>query len=150
MADFASSVGYKPPPGEVRPELAGYKVFKHAFNMQYESFEQKTALRFRHKEHGTWVLELARYDTFSPNVITASSKTQWGASFWNTEWDSVLGANDNLGIGQAAKWEPKLDMFFPAGSLGKELGKDGFQSFLDDVKSIVGIFDEMKTMPRDH
>ena len=44
MADFASSVAYKAPPGEVRPEVTGCKVFTHAFNMQYESFQQKTAV----------------------------------------------------------------------------------------------------------
>lgn len=147
MADFASSVEYKAPPSEVQPGFTGCKVFKHAYNMQYESFEQKTAFRFRHKEHGAWILEVARYDTFSPNVTTASSKTQWGASFWNTEWDTILSANDNLGIGQAAKWEPNFDRFFPVSKDGKELGKDGFQSFLDDVKDITRILDEMMILP---
>ena len=147
MTDFASSVRYKAPPSGVHPEVAGCKVFKHAFNMQYESFEQKTAVQFHHKNHGSWVFEFARYDAFSPNINTVSSKTQWGASFWNTEWDNILAANENLGIGQAATWEPKLDRFFPADNQAKEQAKDGFQSFLDDVKDISDMLDEMKVVP---
>ena len=106
-------------------------------------------LRFRHKEHGAWILELARYDTFSPNVVTASSKSHWGASFWNTEWDGILGTNDNLSIGQAATWEPKFEKFFPGIKVANELDKDGFQSFLDDIKSISGVLDRMRSMPKD-
>lgn len=143
MADFASSIGYKAPPSEVRPEITGAKVFKHAFNLQYETFEQKTALRFQHKDHSAWIFEFARYDTFSPNVSTASEVTQWGASLWNTEWDTILAENDNLGIGQGAKWDAKFGKFFP-GDSQTEGGVDGFQEFLHKVQDVTHMLDEMK------
>ena len=148
MADFEASIAYKAPPSEIRPEITGCKVFKHAFNMPYESFEQKTALQFQHKDHSAWIFEFARYDTFSPNVNTASSKAQWGASFWSTDWDSILAENDDLEIGQAAKWEPKLANFFPGGSQTKALGVDGFQDFLCKVQDVTSMLDEVKALPR--
>ena len=66
MADFASSVAYKAPPGEVRPEVTGCKVFTHAFNMQYESFEQKTAVcvfyfKIAVSHVATYVLQVISY-----------------------------------------------------------------------------------------
>ena len=139
MADFANSVWYKAPPNGVRPEIAGCKVFKHAFNMQYEIFEQKIALQYVYKEQREYIFELARYDTFSPNVNTASSKTQWGASFWNNDWDKTFEENENLGIGQAATWDPKIDRFFA--------GKEGFQTFLDNVHAIKTMLDQTRDIP---
>ena len=148
MADFASSVAYKTPPSGVRPELTGCKVFMHAYNLQYQSFEQKTALRFQHKDNSAWLFEFARYDTFSPNVSTASAKTQWGASLWHAEWDNILGENDILSIGQAAKWSPKFDTFFPTTMRNERLGIDGFQDFLHKVQDVTSMLDEMKGLPK--
>lgn len=150
MADFESSIAYQAPPKEIRPEITGCKVFKHAFNTPYESFEQKTALRFQHKDHSAWIFEFARYDTFSPNVNTASSKAQWGASFWSTDWDNILAENDKLEIGQAAKWEPMLARFFPGSSsqTKKASGVDGFQDFLCKVQDVTNMLDEVKAVPR--
>ena len=150
MADFASSVTFKPPPTGIRPELTGHKVFKFASNLQYESFEQKTAVRYRHIHHGNWIFELARYDTFTGNIATASGKTQWGASYWNAEWDNTLGANLPLGIGQAAKWDPWLTTFFPDNPHTSNTGRDtGFKDFMQDTKYITGMLDEMKGLAKD-
>ena len=148
MADFAASIAYQAPPSGIRPEITGCKIFKHAFNMPYESFEQKTALRFQYKDHSAWIFEFARYDIFSPNVSTASSKAQWGASFWNSDWDTILAENDMLEIGQAAKWEPKLARFFPGSSQTKASGVDGFQDFLGKVQDVTNMLDEVKALPR--
>ena len=146
MADFMSSIAYKAPPAGIRPELTGHKVFKYATNLKFDSFEQKTALRFRHARRKAWVFELARYDSFTDNTVSAPETTQWGATFLNTEWEHVLGANNILGIGQAANWDPWLSRFFP--ETAKD-GKDtGFQGFLQDVEYITKMLDEMKNLGR--
>lgn len=150
MADLASSVAFKPPPSGIRPEITGYKVFTFASNLRLESFEQKTAVRYCHKKHGNWIFELARYDTFTGNIVTASRKTQWGASYWNAEWDNTLGANLSLGIGQAANWNPWFSTFFPENSHTSHKGRDtGFQDFMQDVRYITGMLDEMKGLAND-
>jgi len=150
MADFASSVAFKPPPSGIRPEITGYKVFTFASNLRVQSFEQKTAVRYCHKKRGNWIFELARYDTFTGNIVTASGKTQWGASYWNAEWDNTLGANLSLGIGQAANWNPWMSTFFPENPHTSFKGRDaGFQDFMQDVKYITGMLDEMKGMTND-
>lgn len=147
MADFKSSVAYKPPPAGTRPELTGHKVFQHASNLKVEHFEQKTALRYRHVRHSNWIFELARYDTFTGNNATTSGKTQWGGSFWHTEWDNILGANNLLHIGEAASWDPRLSKFFPENVGTHNKGKDtGFQDFLQDVEYITGMLDGMKSL----
>ncbi|KAL8831744.1 MAG: hypothetical protein Q9191_000672 [Dirinaria sp. TL-2023a] len=147
MADFKSSVTYKPPSAGVQPELTGYKVFQHASNLKVEHFEQKTALRYRHVRHSNWIFELARYDSFTGNNVTASEKTQWGGSFWHTEWDNILGANNLLDIGEAANWDPRLSKFFPENAGTPNKGKDtGFQDFLQDVEYITEMLDGMKNL----
>ena len=71
MAGFASSVAYTAPPDEVRPELTGCKVFKHAFNMQYDSFEQKTAVCV-----STSRSPLSRCLSFCTNIFCESFATE--------------------------------------------------------------------------
>ena len=151
MADFTGSVTYSPPPKGIRPEITGHKVFKISSKLRYESFEQKTAVQFCHRKHGNWIFEVARYDTFTGNIATAAGKTQWGASYWNAEWDNTLGANLSLGIGQAASWNPWLETFFPKNVRSSNSGRDaGFQDFLQDLKYITGMLDEMKGLDNDH
>lgn len=151
MEDFADSVVFNDPPPGTRPELTSFKVFKYAPNFRFESFEQKTALRFCHKDRGNWIFELARYDTFIGNIATASGKTQWGASYWNAEWDNTLGANLALGIGQAAKWDPWFSTFFPENPRTTHSGKEsGFKDFVDDMKYFAGMLDEMRGLSNDH
>lgn len=151
MADFAASVTYRPPPQGIRPELTGHNVFKFSSNLRYESFEQKTAVQYCHKKHVNWIFELARYDTFTGNITTASEKTQWGASYLNAEWDNILGANLALGIGQSAQWNPWLETFFPKNDRTTNTGKNtGFQDFMQDLSYITGRLDEMKGLENAH
>ena len=150
MADFASSVTYRPPPPGTRPEVTGYNVFKAVSNLRYDSFEQKTAVQFCHKLRGNWTFEIARYDAFVGNITPASGKTQWGASYWNVEWDNTLGANLSLGIGQAATWNPWFKTFFPTNPRTSNTRRDvGFRDFIEDVEHITSMLDEMKGMTKD-
>ena len=149
MADFLSSVQYQPPPKDMRPEFTGHKVFQYASILKIESFEQKTALRFRNVHHGDWIFELARYDAFTGNTMTASSKTQWGATYWNIEWDNILGANSSLDVGESASWDPYLDKFFPRTPPTIRTGDhDGFQDFWKDMEYITRLIDEMKSFDK--
>lgn len=149
MADFLSSIKYKPPPEGIRSELTGQKVFEHAANLPFQNFEQKTALRFRHVHRGDWIFELARYDSFTGTILSASGKTQWGATFWNLEWDNILGANIGLKVGQAADWNPWFNNFFPENADFGNRGKHtGFQDFLQDVEYITKMLDEMRGLEK--
>ena len=102
-----------------RIELTGQRVFtwEKDLPMQPSAFQQKTALRYRLAHQSEWEFEIARYDNYGdPKAENVPVETNWGASLYNTRWDSTLTANSTLGIGEAARWDPKLETFFPSPS----------------------------------
>ena len=67
--------------------------------------DQKTALRYRLAHQSEWELEIARYDSYGdPKKENVPVGTNWGATLYNTYWDSVLAAISTLGIGEAARF----------------------------------------------
>lgn len=95
-----------------------------------------------------WIFEFSRYDTYDFSIkglAYTPRNTYWGATFWSSEWDSILSENANLGIGQAARWNRNLGTFFPQNFKSPFTGPDaGFRDFLSNMKSIVELLDEMK------
>lgn len=74
-------------------------------------------------------------------------KTNWGATLWNADWDSELMANTNLGIGEAAKWDPRLTTFFPnrSGALTAEgVISEGVSEFLEIVSDVNNFLNDIK------
>ncbi len=145
MTYFADSVQFRCPTPNPKIELTGHRLFFEVQSFPIESFEQKTALRYRLKNHSSWLFEISRYDSYAVNEPLPSS-TQWGATFWNSKWDAVLAENANLSIGQAAAWDPKLSTFFEAGygSAGMPLDA-GFCEFIQNLRFILEVLDGMKS-----
>lgn len=112
------------------------------------TFEQKTALRYRLINNPACIFEFARYDTYestSNGTATTPKATYWGATFWSAEWDSVLGHNANLGIGEAASWNRTLGTFFQPNFRSSSTGPDaGLKDCMMNITSIVKLLDEMR------
>ena len=153
MAEFAESVKLVKIP-RTRTELTGQKVFTWSKNLpstlQPSAFQQKTALRYRLTNYPEWEFEIARYDSYgNPKSENVPLETNWGATLFNTNWDSILTANSTLGIGEAAGWSPKLETFFPSRSgiidIGEVEGTDpGVLEFLKIVDTISKFIDGLK------
>lgn len=148
MSDFASSVRVKK--GSLRGiELTGCNMFEWQpqmpGNIQPTNFEQKTALHFRLIGAPDYLFEIARYDSYD-NVRnpTYPTTTNWGASLWNTEWDSTLSQNAGIGIGEAANWEPRLSTFLPGGDDATVNDVNpGIKTFLQHVHDITQCLEEI-------
>lgn len=145
MISFANSIQFRYPTPSPKIELTGHKLFFGAPTFPVDSFEQKTALRYRLKNHSAWLFEISRYDTYAVDALLPSN-TQWGATFWNSDWDSTLAENANLSIGQAATWDPKLSTFFEAGHTSASMALDaGFWEFMQNLQFILDVLDGMKS-----
>lgn len=91
MTDFTNSVKLRKLP-KSKVALTGEKIFQWERElpgtMRPITFEQKTSFRYRLVHDVEWIFEVSRYDVYGDaqdeNVPT---KTCWGASMWNTEWD---------------------------------------------------------------
>lgn len=147
MTNFVEKVAAKLPPG-AKPQLSGQRVFTWKATLPSINFEQKTALRYRLLNNSAWVFEFARYDTYestAQGIATTPKDTYWGATFWNSEWDSILGENAHLGIGEAARWNQNLSNFFTPNFRSTSTGPDaGLDDFLSNIKSIVELLDTMR------
>ena len=147
MTAFAESVKLSKIP-KTRTELTGQRVFTWDKGlpgaMQPSTFQQKTALRYRLAHQPEWEFEIARYDHYgNPKNDHVSVETNWGATLYNTNWDSVLTANSTLDIGEAAEWHPTLETFFPSSPSAADIGVEGADlgvtEFLKNVE-VVTIF----------
>lgn len=155
MSKFAESVKLSKIPG-TKTELTGHRVFTWEKGvlgfMQPSAFQQKTALRYRLAHDSEWEFEIARYDSYGdPKKENVPVETNWGATLYNTHWDSVLTANSTLGIGEAAPWDPMLDTFFPSRStpgIADLQGVDGLHpgvtEFFKNVEVVTKFIDSIK------
>ena len=153
MAEFAESVKLAKIP-RTKTELTGHKVFTWKKDlpstMQPSAFQQKTALRYRLNHHPEWEFEIARYDSYgNPKSENVPVETNWGATLFNTNWDSILTANSTLGIGETGRWSPKLETFFPSRSWtadveGVEGTDPGVMEFLQIVDTVLKFIDSLK------
>ena len=150
MTRFAESVKLSKIP-KTRTELTGQRVFTWEKDlpsvMQPTAFQQKTALRYRLAKQSEWEFEIARYDAYGGQKNeNLPIETNWGASLWSTNWDSILTANSTLGIGEAAKWSPNLETFFPSrpGTVDMEGVDPGVTEFFQNVEVVTKFLDSIK------
>ena len=150
MKEFAQSVKLSTIPG-TRIELSGRRAFTWekglSIDMQPTSFEQKTAFVYRLANQPEWEFEIARYDTYGNSQNeNVSTETNWGATLYNTSWDSTLTANSTLGIGEAAGWSPTLETFFPSMLDATEMEEvdPGVVEFVQNVKLVTNFIDSIK------
>ena len=145
MTAFDASVKFKLPPVGKKPEISGRRVFTWGGGLPIMRFEQKTGLRFRLASDSSYMFEFARYDTYGGPGATTPSETQWGASYWNDEWDRTLSKNASLLIGKSASWDPQIRTFFPNGSTSKSTGQDaGLKAFIGVMTEIVELLDKVR------
>ena len=150
MVEFAESVKLKKIP-RIRNELTGQRLFKWGVSnpsgMQPALFEQKTALKYRLVNQTEWIFEIARYDSYgnakSPDT---PMNTNWGATLWNTDWDSTFTGNNNLGIGRTAAYDAKLETFFPSQNRRSAIDgvHPGVADFLGNVQAVARCLDDIK------
>lgn len=150
MTAFADGVKFEAPkskPKGKKAEISGTKVFNWKPFLAVSSFEQKTSLRYRLVDNNDWMFEFARYDRYDGLAPDRPKSTSWGASFWNSEWDRLLGQNAALKIGRAATWDPKLETFFPRSSRtsGDTAEALGLRQFLGNTKAIVEMLDGIQS-----
>lgn len=114
-----------------------------------KTFIQKTGFRYRLK-NSTYLFEIAKYQQFPgsnsrserANKTEPRTITTWGASFFNEEWDMILGQNAHLSIGEAGSWSPSLNTFFPKDIRTLTSGPDaGFHDFLTEVGKVAELLD---------
>lgn len=142
---------------KTRIELTGQRVFTWEKNlpMQPSAFQQKTALRYRLAHQSEWEFEIARYDNYGDSKNeNVPVETNWGASLYNTRWDSTLTANSALGIGEAARWDPTLETLFPSPSKpgtadleGVDGANPGVTEFFKSVEVVTKFIDDIKELP---
>ncbi|CAD6569863.1 MAG: hypothetical protein ASARMPREDX12_003112 [Alectoria sarmentosa] len=150
MTGFAESVKLSKIP-RTRIELTGQRVFTWEKDLpgvlQPSAFQQKTALRYRLAQQPEWEFEIARYDNYGdPKNENVPVETNWGATLYDSNWDSTLTANSTLGIGEAARWEPRLETFFPSrpGAADMEGVDPGVTEFLKNVEVVTRFIDSIK------
>lgn len=146
MAELADSVRLCKP-SDVKIELTGHKVFrwdKGPGSQMITSYVQKTSLSFRLVKHLNYIIQLSRYDAYGPEDKVI--QTNWAASLWNSDWESELMANGNLGIGESAQWDPSLGTFFPAesGTSTPQGTNKGVLDFLKVVEEVSGFLNDLK------
>lgn len=145
MTAFDASIKFKLPPVDKKPEISGRRVFTWSGGLPIMRFEQKTGLRFRLASDSSCMFEFARYDTYGGPAATTPSQTQWGASYWNCEWDRTLSQNAGLLIGKSASWDPQINTFFPKGYNCKSAGQDtGLKTFIGVMTDIVELLDKVR------
>ena len=145
MEEFANSVRFKRPPLGVSPEVSACRIFTCSKGLPIVGIEQKTTLKYRLKNHGSSVFELARYDEYNDADEDVSNSTQWGATLYDEEWDMRLQENAGLGIGQMASWEPLVDHFFTPNYQSESKSADaGFKEFWQNVEKVATFIDTLK------
>ena len=145
MTAFDASIRFKLPPANSTSEISGRRVFTWTGGLPILRFEQKTALRFRLASNSSCMFEFARYDTYVGSGATTPSATQWGASYWDCEWDRRLSHNAKLHIGKAADWDPQISAFFPKGCKDRSSGQDaGLKRFIGLMTDIVDLLNQSR------
>lgn len=148
MIAFADNIRFKVLAKSIKDAISGEKVFGwDPSPLLISSFEQKTSLRYRIVDNSDWMFEFARYDQFGGTNPDVPTSTSWGASFWNSEWDRTLGTNAALKIGEAPKWDPQLDTFFPSSRRTSSDSREaaGLREFLGNTKAIVELLDGIQS-----
>lgn len=94
------------------------------------------------KSHGSYVFEIARYDTFHLRDQRLLD-TAWGGSIYNESWDQMLSENATMTSGAVAGWAPLQGVFFPPKkeSIISE-PEAGFKDFIVTVQSVVSFLNK--------
>lgn len=150
MRDFAEDVQFNEPLAGIGVAAQGPQVFKYPAKLPVENFVQKTAWQYRLKNENAYTLEITRYDLFSESRphntakdLSKAMRTRWGASLFNRAWDTTLSENASLSLGEMAKWDSKLETFFPWSiSTGIAEANAGFHDFLHNVNAVAEAMEE--------
>ncbi len=145
MEAFASGITFKKPPPGTDPAVSGYKIFTSPANFAVLGVEQKTTFRYSLKAQPKFAIEISRYDGYDGDDPYLPSSTQWAVSLYDKDWDSRLGENSRLGVGQSASWNPHVDPFFePVKPSASREPDAGFKDFLLHTRAIGNFLDELK------
>lgn len=141
---FAEGISFSTGPPGTSPVTGDHQLVRFPTDLPVRMFVQKTAFRYRLK-NSSYLFEIAKYQQSASSgsgVVCRSSEwvasnTTWGASFFNEDWDMVLGQNAHLGIGEAGNWKPSLTTFFPRDVRTSAPGPDsGFRNFMTEVGKV--------------
>ena len=143
MVDFAESIQCES--FEAASKTAGSKkqIVRFVTNSILRSFEQKTAWKYRLKNHHGYMVEFARYDTFNPhqpssNDDAAHVATYWGASMYDVTWDERLSQNTSMEVGKGASWSSEFDgLLDSANQVGDGMQDVGLTGLLRGVQVVV-------------
>lgn len=142
MSKFASSIcceEQNKTPNSIEPSKA---IFGFEITPGLRSLVQKTVWRYRLRAHGSYVFEVARYDTFHVRDRRLLN-TVWGGSIHNESWDQMLSTNATMRSGAVASWVPSQEEFFPP-KVQRSVGEHeaGFADFLTILQSIINFLNK--------
>ena len=149
---FAAGISFTAGPAGTSPVTQDHQLVRFPTKFPVRTFVQKTGFRYRLK-NSSYLFEIAKYQHFAPSesepVCRSSdgvaSTTIWGASFFNEDWDIILGENAHLGIGEAGNWKPSLNTFFPREVYMPNPGPDaGFRNFLREIGRVAIFLDPQR------
>ena len=156
IRDFSEGISFSAGRG-TSPVTQNHQLVSFPTNPLVRTFVQKTGFRYRLK-NSSYLFEIAKYQEFTssgpgtpcPPSNRVAESTTWGASFFNEDWDIILGQNAHLGIGEAGNWKASLATFFPRDGHTSTAGPDaGFRSFLTEVGKVATLLDpQSKEAPR--
>ncbi|SLM39900.1 hypothetical protein LPUS_10560 [Lasallia pustulata] len=150
MKEFVESIQFEEPLTGVEAAARKPQMFKYMAKLPVRNFVQKTTWQYRLKKENAYIFEITRYDSFTESRSNAMAedpskvmRTRWGASLYNTAWDSTFSENASLILGEMAKWDPRLETFFPwSMSIGISEANAGFRDFLQKVDAVAEALDE--------
>ncbi|KAI9881017.1 MAG: hypothetical protein M1830_008899 [Pleopsidium flavum] len=149
IREFAQGIRLDADHARSTPVTETQQLVQFPTNLPVRAFIQKTGFRYRLR-NSTYLFEIARYQQFPTSASEMATKSTsesdcvstWGASFFNEEWDMILGQNAHLGIGEAGKWRASLNTFFPKDVHTLTSGPDaGFHDFLKEVGKVAELLE---------
>lgn len=83
----------------------------------------------------TYILEITRAQRYERGLRAQMNPTDttWRATMYNTEWDTYLGQQASLAIGEVGRWDANLSKFFPKEYDNGATSKDGLHHFYEMV-----------------
>ncbi|KAH0545003.1 hypothetical protein FGG08_000929 [Glutinoglossum americanum] len=75
----------------------------------------------------------------SATTISKNPDVRWGASFYSSQWDTILKEQVDIGTGNVGNWLPDLDAFFPRGRMSttNSTTDTGFEEFTEKIDTMM-------------
>ncbi|KAI9775476.1 MAG: hypothetical protein M1839_001093 [Geoglossum umbratile] len=140
MHDFVKLVYVEVPQPSTAKEAHPKVIFLHTSALGIKSFVQQSKFQYLLVD-SDYIWEITKYEYSTQGlggVLCTSSDAIWGASFYNSQWDTTLKGQVDLGVGKAGEWLPDLYTFFPRGRVSPmvSMTNNGFEEFVEKIEAM--------------